>query len=123
MADTGIYRLPLAAADLRWWTDHEWGSGLQLDRLTGLEQFAIRTRNTTYEITVLSPAQGEVMVRGGKYFPERTRVQLAGCSLGGSFLKVRAVHRGFSMELLREGERIVTTRVREITLLSAPPTQ
>jgi hypothetical protein len=123
MADTGIDRVPASPADLRWWSEREWSAGVHLDRLAGLEQFAVRTRNTTYEITVMSPATGDVMIRGGKYFPEHTRAQLAGCSLGGSFLKVRTVHPGFAMELLHEGQRIVTTRVREITLRPVPPTQ
>lgn len=114
MADTGIFRLPAAPRDLQWWSDHEWNGGVDLNALQGLEQFAVRTKNTTYDITVLSPATGEVLIRGGQFFPEHTRAQLAGCSLGGSFLKLRAIHAGFLMEILHDGQRIVTTRVREI---------
>jgi hypothetical protein len=114
MADTGIFRLPVLPRDLQWWADHEWTGGVDLNALSGLEQFVIRTRNTTYELTVLSPATGEVLVRGGRFFPDHTRVQLAGCSMGGSFLKVRSIHHGFLMELLHDKQRIVTTRVREI---------
>ena len=114
MADTGIYRLPMAPRDLQWWADREWTGGIELNGLAGLEQFAVHTRNTIYEITVLSPATGEVLVRGGRFFPEHTRVHLAGCSMGGSFLKVRSIHPGFLMELMHAGQRIVTTRVREV---------
>src|SRR5690242_11351717 len=70
MADTGIYRLPMAPRDLQWWADREWTGGIELNGLAGLEQFAVHTRNTIYEITVLSPATGEVLVRGGRFFPE-----------------------------------------------------
>jgi hypothetical protein len=119
MADTGIFRLSPAPRDLQWWAEHEWSGGVDLQSLAGLEQFAVRTRNTTYEITVLTPATGEVLVRGGQFFPEHTRAELAGCSLGGSFLKVRSIHTGFLMELVHGGQRIVTTRVREIA--SVPP--
>jgi len=114
MADTGIFRLPVAPRDLQWWSDHEWNGGVDFNALHGLEQFTVRTKNTRYDITVLSPATGDVLIRGGKFFPEHTRAQLAGCSLGGSFLKLRTIHAGFLMEILHGGQRIVTTRVKEI---------
>jgi len=114
MADTGIFRLRGVPHDLQWWADRRWTGGVDFSRLAGLEQFVVRTKNTTYELTVLSPASGEVLVRGGRFFPEHTRAHLAGSSLGGSFLKLRAIHRGFLMEFLHEGQRIVTTGVREI---------
>lgn len=114
MAGTGIYRLHAARRDLRWWSEQEWTGGVDLAALAGLEQFTVLTKNTSYEITVLSPATGEVLVRGGRFFPAQTRAHLAGCSLGGTFLKLRAIHTGFVMEFLHDGRRIVTTRVQEI---------
>jgi len=118
MADTGIFRTAAPACDLRQWADYDWSGGVQIDTLAGLEQFTVRTRNTTYELTILSPATGDVLVRGGAFFPDHTRARVSGCSLGGSFLKLRSIHPGFSMELLHEGRRIVTTRVREIRSVS-----
>ena len=120
MAETGFFRSVAAACDLRRWADRDWSGGVQIDALAGLEQFTVRTRNTTYELTILSPVAGDVMVRGGSFFPEHTRARVSGCSLGGSVLKLRAIHPGFSMELLHEGRRIVTTRVREIRSVSPP---
>jgi hypothetical protein len=119
MADTGIFRHPAAPRDLKWWTARQWRGGIDLTGLAGLEQFTVRTRNSTYELTVLTPATGEVLVRGGRFFPEHTRVQLAGCSLGGGFLKVRSIHPGFLMEFVHNGQRIVTTRVREVAAVTA----
>jgi len=119
MADTGIYRLPAASRDLRWWSEQEWSGGIECTLLTGLEQFAIRTRNTLYELTVLSPVTGEVLVRGGRFFPDHTRALFTGSSLGGSFLKVRTIHPGFLMEFHHEGQRIVTTRVKDVTAIAA----
>jgi len=120
---TGIFRAPAVACDLRRWAERDWSGGVQIDALAGLEQFTVRTRNTTYELTVLSPGTGDVLVRGGAFFPEHTRARVAGCSLGGSFLKLRAIHRGFSMELMHDGRRIVTTRVHEIAAVSPRGTQ
>jgi hypothetical protein len=118
MADTGIFRISPAPRDLKGWADYEWTGGVDLAALSGLEQFTVRTRNSTYEVTVLSPSTGEVLVRGGRFFPEHTRMHLAGCSMGGSVLKLRSIHPGFLMELLHDGQRIVTTRVREIVAVT-----
>jgi hypothetical protein len=60
---------------------------VQIDALAGLEPFTIRTRNTTYEMTILTPEAGDVLLRGGAFFPEQTPAQVAGCSLGGGFLR------------------------------------
>jgi hypothetical protein len=120
MADTGIFRLPAIPRDLQWWSDQAWTGGVDFNSLSGLEQYSVRTRNSTYEITVLSPASGDVLVRGGQFFPEHTRARFSGSSLGGSFLKMRAVHAGFMMEFLHEGRRIVTTRVKEIVPVIPP---
>jgi len=122
MSDTSIFRLH-ARQDLHAWAERDWSGGIATNALQGLEQFAVQTRNTTYEITMLSPKTGAVLVRGGQFFPEHTRATLAGCSLGGSILKVGAVQPGFLMELLHEGRRIVTTRVSEIRTISPSPPQ
>jgi len=50
-------------------------------------------------------------VRGGAFFPEFTRVRVAGSSLGGSFLKLHGVYLGFRMELADGGRMIVTSPV------------
>jgi hypothetical protein len=113
MSDTSTVRLP-AIRDLQSWIDRDWTGGIVLDALQGLEQFVVRTLNTTYEITVLSPRTRLVLVRGGRFFPDYTRATLAGCSLGGSVLKMGVIHEGFMVELLHDGRRIVTTSVREI---------
>ena len=103
-----------AAADLATWSSFEWTDGLQITTLPDLEMLAVRTRNSTYEITVLSGQTGDILVRGGQFFPEHTRARLAGCSLGGSFLKRHGLYVGFQMELHDEGRTIVTTKIQSI---------
>ena len=105
-------------ADLEEWTGRSWAGGVELTECSPLDRFAVRTRNSVYEVTILEPHSGEVMVRGGQLFPEHKRALLAGCSLGGAFLKVRAIYEGFLMELYHDGERIVTTRVSSIVPLT-----
>jgi hypothetical protein len=61
------------------------------------------------------------MIRGGRFFPEPTRVQIAGCSLGGSCLKAHAIYPGFLIEIFQEGRSIVTTGVQAIARLDGGP--
>jgi len=59
-----------------------------------------------------------VLVRGGRLFPEETSARLVGSSLGGSMVKLRAIHIGFRMELYACERSIITSRVRAIRLVS-----
>jgi hypothetical protein len=110
MADTNVP----ADAILDRWTQHEWTDGIQIDDLPDLETLVVRTMNTLYEIIVISGRTGEILVRGGQFFPELTPAGLAGSSLGGSFLKMRGIYRGFRMELHHNQQPIVTTQVQSI---------
>ena len=101
--------------DLEWWTARHWTGGLELESLNGLEHFTVRTRNSRYEIIVLVPRTGEVLLRGGVFFPVFTRVLIAGASLGGGCLKLRAVYPGLLMEVVHEEHVIVTTAVQQIS--------
>ncbi len=125
MADTTIITRPAVAgssserlrppgSSLDAWTAHDWRLGVQLEQANALEAFVVRTANSTYEITVLSPATGEVLVRGGAFFPVVTRARLAGASLGGSFLKRHGIYVGFRLEFVSDRTPIVTTPVQTI---------
>jgi len=118
MGDSTIHKTlrQLPATELHSWADREWRGGVEVQSLSALDRFTVRTRNTTYEFTVMAPQTAEVLVRGGRFFPEHTRVRVAGCSLGGAFLKIHAIYPGFLMELQHGGERIVTTRVQRIVM-------
>jgi hypothetical protein len=91
---------------------------LQLDRLCELDELSVRTRNNLYRIVLTVPVRGEIMVQGGRFFPELTRARLAGCSLGGAFLKQRGIYLGFRMELQVGLETIITSDVQSIALVS-----
>lgn len=89
-------------------------SGLHLSQLSPIDELEVRTRNSTYHITVISPQESRVLVQGGVFFPIPCEAHLNGGSFGGSLLKLGWIGCGFSLELLHEGRRIVTTRVRTI---------
>jgi len=105
-----------ASALLDTWSSHDWSEGVQLETMQDMETLTVRTENSTYEITVISGRTGEILVRGGRFFPEFTPARLAGSSLGGSFLKLRGIYVGFSLEIHFEKRLIITSRVRKIAV-------
>ena len=50
---------------------------LEVDAFTTL---LVRSRNSLYRITILTPHLREVVVQGGAFFPERTRACVSGSS-------------------------------------------
>ena len=104
-------------ADLDTWSKHEWENGLQVDSLRELDELSVRTLNSIYSIIVVNPRTAEVLVRGGKFFPEYTAAVLAGASLGGSFLKMRGIYVGFRMEIHMGLEAIITSDVQSIAVM------
>jgi hypothetical protein len=106
-------RIPIGA-DLSTWTRHHWQNGVQVDELWAGDELVIKTANTTYEMTVISPRTREVILTGGLFFPDRTHVRLDGCSLRGAFLKLGGIYVGFSLEFRHEGGVVVTSPVQSI---------
>ena len=101
------------------WSAHDWRGGISVDDLAPLERLTVRTANSTYDLIIVAPEQASILVRGGAYFPVFTPARLAGSSLGGSFLKLRAVHVGFRLELGTDQGFIITSPVRGVAV--APP--
>ena len=77
----------IAASILDTWLMHDWRNGVQLSSLDAFTEIRVQTRNSVYEITLIDGDTGEVLIRGGQLFPERTAVRLAGSTRRGSFLK------------------------------------
>jgi hypothetical protein len=106
-----------AAAILNTWCDDPWTNGVQIDHREDMEKLAVRTLNSLYEITIIEGRTGEVLVRGGRFFPELTPARLTGATMGGSFCKMRGIYVGFRMELNVHGQRFVTTPVESIGIV------
>src|SRR5579863_6343586 len=107
-----------AGAILDTWSNDPWANGLQIDDREDMEKLAIRTWNSEYEIIIIDGRSGEILVRGGQFFPELTPARLAGATLGGSFCKMRGIYAGFRMEINANGHRTVTTPVESIGVLA-----
>jgi hypothetical protein len=116
---TTISTRPVTAVTLESWSTRDWREGVQIATLNTLDVVHVRTKNTLYEITILDPASADVLVRGGRFFPEHRRAVLSGSSLGGAFLKLHGVYVNFCMELNTGILRIVTTAVESITVSSS----
>ena len=117
--ESGVHAPVPASGLLSSWSTRDWSDGIHVADLAQLERLVIRTANSTYEIVVLCPATGSVLVRGGAFFPVFMPARLAGSSLGGSFLKLRSIHVGFRLELNTERGFIITSPVRSASI--APP--
>ena len=105
-----------ASALLDTWSSHDWTEGVQLETLEDMQTLTIRTENSTYDITVISGRTGDILIRGGRFFPEFSPARLAGSSLGGSFLKLRGIYVAFSLEVHFDKRLIITSRVRKIAV-------
>jgi hypothetical protein len=111
-------RVPRAAV-LDAWSDRDWSDGVHLYELSAMDRLMVTTRNSVYDIVVVSPRTGEVMVRGGIFFPSFTSAHFCGSSLGGSFLKLHVVHAGFCLELCHDDlGLIVTSPVQTVSVSS-----
>ena len=112
---TGVGTL-VAPVALDSWATRDWSDGVSVDRLTPHDQLWVRTRNSTYEMVVVAPHRGEVLVRGGGFFPLFRPVRVSGASLGGSFLKLHSIHIGFRIELVGGDRVFITSPVQSIAI-------
>jgi hypothetical protein len=110
--ESTITRIARAATLDGFTTEASAANGVCLRELEPMTTLVVRTQNTTYRIVVAD--EGGVMVEGGRFFPELTTAYLEGASFGGSLLKVGWIAVGLRMELRTQGQRIVTSPVREI---------
>ena len=112
------------ASLLSWWESFSWSDGVQMDHLDACDRLTVLTQHSTYEIVVVAPTEGKVLVRGGQFFPDFTRARLMGATLGGSFVKVRSVHLGFRIEFGVGRECVVTSPVKTFALTTyCPPSE
>src|SRR5437667_12500859 len=98
-----------ASALLDTWSAHDWTEGVQLETRQDMERLIIRTENSTYEITVICPRTGAILIRGGRFFPEFTPARLAGRSLVGSFFMLRGIFAVCYIEVRFDHRVLVTT--------------
>ena len=96
----------------------------QRDRVTGIDlrslpagtAVVVDTRNSRYRFVMLDGSGRHALVEGGHYFPQETTARVEGSTLGGSLLQVGWIGLGLFLELSFGGKRIITSRVRSISV-------
>jgi hypothetical protein len=99
-------------------------SASQNDRVTGIDlrslpagtAVVVDTRHSRYRFVMLDESGRNALVEGGRYFPRATTARVEGSTLGGSLLKVGWIGLGLFVELSFGGKRIITSRVRSISM-------
>lgn len=94
--------------------DTQDGSGVDVRWLEPLTRLRVRTHNSLYQLTVLSPGESTVIIQGGQFFTEPVQASLGGSSYGGCMLKTRWIGLGMRMEIYGEQGHIVTSPVRSV---------
>jgi hypothetical protein len=89
---------------------------IHIDSCPVFQWIVVRTRRSVYDIVVLGGDAGEVMVRGGRFFPEFRRATIAGSTFGGSAVKLRSICVGLRMELHVNGKFFVTSPIQAVSL-------
>ncbi len=89
-------------------------SGVDVRELLPLTRLRVRTHNSLYQLTVLSPGELRVLIQGGRFFAEPVEASLGGSSYGGSMLKTRWIGLGMRMEIYGEDGPVVTSPVRSV---------
>jgi hypothetical protein len=105
-ATAGIWRE--LATTIHGWLGRASDGAIDLGGCEPLERITVKTRRSVYELIVLAGRAGEVLVRGGRFFPEFREAILSGSTVGGNALKPRSLGVGLCMEFI-VGDRLVMT--------------
>ena len=89
---------------------------IQLDSCPQFQWILMRTRRSVYDLIVLSGKAGEVMIRGGSFFPEFRLATIVGSTLGGSAVRLGSICAGCHLELHVDGKSFVTSRIETVSL-------
>ena len=88
---------------------------VQIDALTPGTKVRVQTKNSEYWVTVLEGGHRRVLVQGG-ILPTVSEARLEGATDGGSALHSGWIEVNRSLELACGPRRIITSRVRGITV-------
>jgi len=94
----------------------ECADGVRVRDLSACDCLELNTRNSLYRLWMLNPIDGRVLIQGGALFCVPAEATIVGATAGGSMLKVGWILEGFNLEILHDGQRIVTTAIRRLQL-------
>jgi hypothetical protein len=91
-----------------------WDDGVQIEACSPLERLVVETRNSVYDVVVVSPKNGDVLVRGGRLFPDFRQAQLVGATAGRHTVKLLGIYSGLCMELFVDHRSVTTSPVAAV---------
>lgn len=91
-------------------------TGIDMRSLPAGSEVIVDTCHSRYRFVVGDGSGRNAQVEGGRYFPREVNARVEGSTLGGSLLKVGWVGLGWFLELSLDGKRIITSRVRSISV-------
>jgi hypothetical protein len=95
--------------------ESEVNDGVQIDSLAPGTKVRVQTRNSEYWLTVLQGGRRSVLIQGG-ILPTAAEARLEGATDGGSTLHSGWIEVNRSLELVCGPRRIITSRVRGISI-------
>lgn len=92
----------------------KWNEGVQIDECAPLDRLVVETRNSVYDIVVVSPKDGEILVRGGHLLPDFRKARLLGASAGSHGIKLLGIYPGLSVEFFADDRSVITSPVAAV---------
>jgi hypothetical protein len=106
----------VAAVD---WSTLDWSHEVRVNQRSAFDRLSVKTENHWYEVLVVDGEAGDVLVRGGKFFPVFTAARLIGSSLGGSMVRLRCINPGFQIEFaIKGGRSVITSPVQNVAVIA-----
>ena len=94
-------------------------SAIDVRTLAPRTELVVKTRNSRYHL-IMCQGGSRALVQGGHDFPTETEAHIDGSMLGESSLKVGWIAVGLSLEIAVGTQRVVTSRVCSIDIMSRP---
>lgn len=91
-----------------------WNEGIQIDACSQLDHVVVETKNSVYDIVVVSSKDGRVLVRGGRMFPDFRKAQLVGATAGSHSIKLLGIYVGLCLELFVDDQTVTTSPVAAV---------
>ena len=87
---------------------------IHIDSCAAWETIVVNTRSSVYELIVLQHEDGDVLVRGGRYFMEFRRVLFVGSTADGGSVHPRTIDVGLRMQFICDDRLITTSAVQSL---------
>jgi hypothetical protein len=96
-------------------------AGIDMHSLPAGTEVVVDTCHSRYRFVMLDDGGRNALIEGGCYFPKETTARVEGSTLGGNLLKIGWIGLGWCVELSFGGKRIITSRVRSISVDGSGP--